>query len=142
MNGLFIIKRIAAYIITAVIYGFIAGTIITLLSNMFEISTTLLTAIQLLIYAILVVSYGEIGKKLMKLQVVDITGEEVKGLELLKSSTIIHVMIYGLIATIFTSIPVISIIISFIPTIYLVLLILNKDIWHMMFGHQVVEKVI
>lgn len=138
MNVRLILKRIAAYILTAIIYGFVIGIASNILNNFTPEKITLL--IILIIYYVLIAKFGEIGKKIMKLKVLDANGLEVNGFDLLKSSTLVHLLTINTII-IPTLIQISSkfAIFTVIPTIYLILFIIGKDIWHSVFGYQIVE---
>lgn len=138
MNVRLILKRITAYILTAIIYGFVIGIASNILNNFTPEKITLL--IILIIYYVLIAKFGEIGKKIMKLKVLDANGLEVNGFDLLKSSTLVHLLTINTII-IPTLIQISSkfAIFTVIPTIYLILFIIGKDIWHSVFGYQIVE---
>lgn len=138
MNVRLKLKRIAAYILTAIIYGFVVGVASNVISKFTSEKITLL--IILIIYYGLIGKFGEIGKKIMKLKVLDANGLEVKGFDLLKSSTLVHLLtINTIIIPTLIQISSSFAIFTVIPTIYLILFIIGKDIWHSVFGYQIVE---
>ncbi len=132
-----LLKRIAAYLITAITYGFVAGVFYSLFVG--GLGVAIANLISIVVFFALIYRYKEFGKKVMKLDLVDESGASVTGVNYLKSSTIAQLYFINMtIATLVKYNPSLEAL-YFIPTIYLLLLILNREFWHTAFGYKVVD---
>lgn len=131
------LKRILAFMITSVIYGLIAGLISTFVGSS---STSFAYILYLITYYILIILFGEIGKKVMKLVVIDENSNEVTGIKALLSSTIAHLITINIVLSFLIKVSGVFQIFAIIPTIYLILFLFGKDVWHTSLGTKVVYK--
>ncbi len=133
-----IIRRILAYLLTAIIYGIIGALIYTITS--YVVGDTIASFIVIIVYYVLIGQFGEIGKRITKIRLVDQAGNDVKGINLIATSTFTHLLTINLIVGALISLNDVFKFLSIIPTIYLILFIIGKDVWHTRFGYKVIEQ--